>query len=138
MKKLYIIFTSIFLCLASCEKEVLSVEVDSINLEKSDANETNRSFNSLDYPSNQMIVQYDNTLSETEKQQMRSQYGVENYKNCTCADPTLELWIFSERDPSNPGFNLEEKVPARHGPSTAATLTTTTMTTNAIVLDPNT
>ncbi|MEZ4875737.1 MAG: S8 family serine peptidase [Flavobacteriaceae bacterium] len=46
------------------------------------------------YPANQMIVQYDASVTESDKQAMRNSYGVSNYKTCSCADPTLELWIF--------------------------------------------
>gem|GEM_PF-1739969 len=63
------------------------------------------------YPSNQMVVQYDPGLTEAQKQLMRDQYGVSDYKTCSCADPTLELWIF-EVDPNGnlPGGGGIEEV----------------------------
>lgn len=44
--------------------------------------------------SSEIIINYDGSLSESEKQALRNQYGVTNYKTCKCADPNLELWIF--------------------------------------------
>ena len=59
--------------------------------------------------SNQMVVRYDASLTEAQKQLMRDAYGVYDYKQCPCADPTLEMWIFdSSYNPS--GLDLEEKV----------------------------
>lgn len=117
MKKLYTLFFSSLFCLISCEKEHINSDEITLNNEFEINSEMEKGGvgGTFSYPSNQMIVQYDTTLSEAEKQQLRDQYGIDSYKNCTCADPTLELWIFSEGNGANSGIDLEEKILTANG-----------------------
>lgn len=104
MKNLYAIALIAFFCLLSCETETPN-SFQTINTTEQHAT---RGIDSFGYPDDQIVVQYDAGLTEAEKQIMRDEYGVENYKNCTCADPTLELWIFDNPRGGGPGGSIEE------------------------------
>ena len=112
MKILYFLFACSFFFFLSCEKDPNLPINRNLNLNTStDMNvHENRNSSPSGHPSNQMIIRYKPFLTETERDLMRIEYGVQSYKNCTCADPTLELWIFSEDTSYGNGFNLEEKV----------------------------
>ncbi len=45
--------------------------------------------------SRELIVKYDSGTTDEEKSIIRNTYEVENYKQCSCVDDTLELWSFS-------------------------------------------
>ncbi|MEZ4778198.1 MAG: S8 family serine peptidase [Flavobacteriaceae bacterium] len=112
--KTFKLFTLLALltCL-SCNKETL--DINSINESPNKLEEdtySTRGGGSFPYPNNQMIVQYDASITENEKQNMRNSYGVTNYKTCRCADPTLELWIFEVDQNGNilNGGTIEEVV----------------------------
>lgn len=107
MKRIYIVFTSALLLL-SCDNEELIQEDVIGNLDFS-TEKTSRISNSS-YVSNEMVIQYDTSLTETEKQAMRNQYNVVSFKKCECADPTLELWIFSENTGKGGNPTIEEKI----------------------------
>ncbi len=104
MKKIILKLSTIFLVLFfSCQKEDINKESilpDQFLPQKTYAN----------YPNNQMIVQYKEGLSEIEKQYKRQQYNVIDYKTCTCADPTIELWIFKKDIGQNGQPGIEEKI----------------------------
>ncbi|MEP2937641.1 MAG: S8 family serine peptidase [Gilvibacter sp.] len=103
MKNIVFITALCCLTLAGCQKEQLSTQKA---LETQVAPTKGGGFAST---TNQMVVQYDSTLTEAQKQAMRDAYGVSNYKQCPCADPTLEMWIF-DRGTGASGLDLEEKV----------------------------
>jgi hypothetical protein len=63
----------------------------------------------------QIIINYDGTLSEIEKQNLRNFYGVTNFKTCECADPNLELWILPGS--ANGGAIIEEVTASANGDS---------------------
>ncbi len=107
MKRIYIVFTSILLLL-SCDNEEL-IQEDVINNLDFNTEKTRRTSNDL-YASNQMVIQYDASLTEAEKQAMRNQYNVVSFKKCECADPTLELWIFAKNTGKGGNPTIEEKV----------------------------
>ncbi|WP_276165532.1 S8 family serine peptidase [Zobellia alginiliquefaciens] len=45
------------------------------------------------YSDSQIIVRFEDNLSESEKNDIRKDYGSENnYQPCSCGDPNLELW----------------------------------------------
>lgn len=94
----------IALLVASCQNEELFIDENE--------NDTISEIKSMNtYPSNQMIIQYSSTMTETEKENLRNQYDVVAHKNCKCADPTLELWVFANgRSPRSGGVTIEEKV----------------------------
>lgn len=93
MKKIFVILTMALVVATGCEKNELN------STEISTEETTEVSFvggaGSAGFPNNEIVVQYDPLLSEAQKQLLRDQYGVESFKKCTCADPTLELWIFT-------------------------------------------
>ncbi len=108
MKKLSLLVACLLIGLVSCETETIETNDQLIEIPTNQIQE--RGGGVAEYPSNEMVIQYDPLLSEAERQQMRDEYGVISYKNCSCADPTLELWIFST-DPHNGGDgSIEEKV----------------------------
>ena len=65
--------------------------------------------------SNQIIINYDESLTETERQALRNQYGVTDYKTCKCADPNLELWVF--QGGVDTGAIIEEVTASANGDS---------------------
>lgn len=111
MKRLYFItllcITSLFI---SCENEELTLdELNQSNIiSKADEDLNEQYFN------DQMIVQYEEGLSEIEKQHLRDEYDVTSYKTCNCEDSTLELWYFVA-DQQGGGVNIEEKVRSAKG-----------------------
>ena len=110
MKKLNVILMMALIVVSGCQKN----ELNSIELATEETKEVPllRTPGSAGYPNDQIVVQYDASLTEAEKQLLRDQYGVATFKKCTCADPTLELWIFTlDRDGNLPGGgDLEEIV----------------------------
>jgi len=110
MKKLYVILTMALVMMTGCEKKDINF-VETPQKENTDIANFNGS-GSLGYPNNQIVIQYDPLLTEAEKQLLRDQYGVATFKKCTCADPTLELWVFTlDRNGNLPGGgDLEETV----------------------------
>jgi len=109
MKKVFFAAIAVLLCFASCEKESLETSKDTLTtLEQNTQSDTRGG--ASHYPSNEMVVQYDEGLSEAEKQALRDEYGVVHYKKCECADPTLELWILDFSQGQGTGGSIEEKV----------------------------
>lgn len=108
MKNFNLLAMASFIFLAGCQTELIEVEEEtSVDFKQQITNRVS----SFEYPSNEAVIQFDAALSEAEKQLMRDEYGVISYKQCTCADPTLELWIFSDRpDPNGTSGSLEEKL----------------------------
>ena len=56
---------------------------------------------------NELIILYPEGTTEAEKALKRLEYEVQDYKKCECADPNLELWIFSKGEAV--GGGLEDK-----------------------------
>ena len=109
MKKLYVIIAVALVMLTSCEKS----ELNSIEFSSEETTDVPlvRGPGTTGYPNDQIVVQYDALLTEAQKQLLRDQYGVTSYKKCTCADPTLELWIFTlDRDGNLPGGGGIEEI----------------------------
>lgn len=97
--------------ITGCEKE--SIIDDSSRLTTSNFEIANI------YTTGEIVIKYEDTLTEDQKQEIRDQFGIVNYKKCTCADPTLELWIF-DLDPSGNivnGGTLEGVVESSKGTS---------------------
>ena len=110
MKTLNNLALAALLLLTACAKDQMIEPIQST--EDLTTQPLTRNGGSGTYPANEMVVHYDFTLSEAQKQLLRNQYGVSSFKTCTCADPSLELWIFQlDRDGNLPGgLNLEETV----------------------------
>ena len=107
MKKL-ILFIPILMILGSCEQTDIDSEIETKNVTVDDGSNFVSNF---EYPSNQMIVRYQEDLTEAEKQIRRDAYGVIDVKTCACADPDLELWILDIRGgDGTTGGTIEEKI----------------------------
>lgn len=105
MKKLFFLTTLCILCIITgCEKDdSLFNDTENITSDLKAAN--------VQSSTGEIIVRYDSGITETQKQQIRNLYQITNYKNCTCADPTLELWIFDlDRNGNTPGGSTLEGV----------------------------
>ncbi|WP_397364322.1 S8 family serine peptidase [Olleya sp. R77988] len=103
MKKIAkLLLAVIILFVNSCQKD--SIYIEDINNTKT-TNQQNKGFNNSGY--NELIILYPDGTTDIEKQQKRIEYGVENYKQCKCADENLELWVFSSGNSGN--INIEEK-----------------------------
>lgn len=90
------------LTIFGCQKEEIALE------EVQETATTARA--GLTDTSNELIILYPDGTTETEKQNLRSQHGVIEYKNCKCADENLELWIFgSSGKGGGEGVDIEDK-----------------------------
>lgn len=98
----------VLLMLCGCEKDYL--EENTNNNEKETLNLTKSSTNNY---LEQMVIYYPQGTTETEKESLRQEYGVSDYKLCKCGDSRLELWLFSAQN-SNP-INIEEKLETVRG-----------------------
>lgn len=58
---------------------------------------------------NQLVVKFFRHVEEIDKRILRAELEVKNFKKCDCADKTLELWEFDEKDSEGKPLNIEEK-----------------------------
>lgn len=87
MNKFFFLVTLFFLCITTgCKQD----DVLDTDIENTTANFVTPSSQFTD---GEIVIKYEVDLSEAEKQVIRDQYQVTNYRKCKCADPTLELWI---------------------------------------------
>ncbi len=107
MRKVFVITLTFLFCLLSCEVEAPDTNDDDIVHITSKL--VQNSGSSL-YPDNEIIVQYNDNTTEAQKQVIRNFHGVIDYKNCSCAEPTLELWIFDAKGINSNGGTIEEKL----------------------------
>ena len=112
MKKLYLVILVLSTLIVSCESEEMEVNPQ---VEEQMGNvffTANNNRGMGNYPNNEMIVYYPEFTTEADKDQIRLNYGVSNYKQCKCGDPNLELWVFEVgRDGTLlNGLDLEEIV----------------------------
>ena len=107
------ILTLVLISLVGCQKDAID-----INEELTDPGllqPSTETKGGTAYPSDQMIIQFQSFMTPAQKQNLRDQYGVTSYKTCECADPNLELWIFSGTD--NGMGTIEERVHTAKGNS---------------------
>ncbi len=112
MKVNHYLIAILALSIFSCQKEPMQMDESAASRGSKDQsanNVTDPNSAVSSYFTNQMVIQYETDLTETEKQALRDEYEVIDHKNCTCADPNLELWIFSTLGGVNEA-SLEEKV----------------------------
>lgn len=114
MKKIFTLLTVIAM-IASCQVE----EINEESITSADVTLENDGKSLGGYPNSEIIVQYDSSLTESQKQNMRTINKVVSYKKCECADPTLELWEFEVDSNGNlpSGLNIEEVVRGNKGNS---------------------
>ncbi|MDC8002461.1 S8 family serine peptidase [Aureisphaera galaxeae] len=104
MKKLCL-FVALLLLISACEKETTNTP------EVLENGPTTDFVGGNVLVPGQVIIKYDAGLTEAEKQVLRDFYQVEDYKTCSCADPSLELWIFEVDSNGNlPGGGTLEGV----------------------------
>jgi hypothetical protein len=109
MKKIFMLMAFVTLIVGCQVEEINEESIESENLSiENNKNKLpmNGSFN------NEIVVQYNTSLSEAEKQTMRAFNNVTSFKKCECADPTLELWEFEiDKNGYLPGgVHIEEVV----------------------------
>ncbi|WP_299683906.1 S8 family serine peptidase [uncultured Dokdonia sp.] len=112
MKKLFFLAAFLFLCIISgCEKDDSLDELLENDLKNTTANFT-LPINPIDIDKGEIVIKYEEGLSEAGKQEIRDQYQVTEYKKCECADPTLELWVFviDSSGETSSGLTLETVV----------------------------
>lgn len=114
MKALKILSTLLALmAVMGCSKDSIEV-LDESNTQRAKINNKTG-----EIPSNEFIVKYIPDLTEDQKEVLRNKYEVVDIKQCPCADPTLELWIF---DPElNPLIIEERKSSATEEPEVEGT-----------------
>lgn len=92
MKNLFFLATLFLLCVTTgCEKDDGIDEILEVDSENTIANFVTPN---TQIAIGEIVIKYEIGTSEIDKQIIRDQYQVVNYKKCECADPTLELWIF--------------------------------------------
>ncbi len=109
MKKIFILMAVVTLIIG-CQVEEINEE--SIKNENLSIDTNKNKLPSTGHLNDEIIVQYNTSLSETQKQTMRTLNGVTSFKKCECADPTLELWEFEidENGYLPGGVHIEEVV----------------------------
>jgi len=103
MKKvLFNCFALLLMTLISCQKETLNLEETEVAKEeitqKGGANTSNTDVG------NELVILYPDGTTEAEKILKRAEYNILEFKKCECADPNLELWIFSKGEAGNGGL----------------------------------
>ncbi|WP_420570894.1 S8 family serine peptidase [Kordia sp.] len=108
MKKVIVYcFALLLMTLVGCQKETLHLEETEIAKE-TEITQKGGASNTADTRGNELVILYEDGTTEAEKVLKRAEHNVESYKKCECADPNLELWIFSKGEVSGDG-GLEEK-----------------------------
>lgn len=64
---------------------------------------------------NQLVVKFFRHVEEIDKRILRAKLEVKNFKKCECADKTLEMWEFDEKDSHGNPLNIEEKIGIAEG-----------------------
>jgi hypothetical protein len=114
MKQLRILIIVCIALITSCQNNLTPDSEILVNDSLTQDIENNRSRTNPS-ESSQIIINYDGSLSEQEKESLRNQYGVVNFKTCECADPNLELWILSGN--TNGSAIIEEVTASANGDS---------------------
>ncbi|MBC8757594.1 S8 family serine peptidase [Kordia sp. YSTF-M3] len=105
MKKVVVYcFALLLMTFVSCQKEAINTEETEIAKEEITQKGGASSANEV---GNELVILYPEGTTEAEKIIKRAQYNILEYKKCECADPNLELWVFSKQQSS--GGGLEEK-----------------------------
>lgn len=88
MNKLFYVATVFFLCfIIGCEKDDSLDDFINTDTENIVANSV------AQLSTGEIIIKYETGITDTQKQIIRDLHQITAYKNCSCADPTLELWI---------------------------------------------
>ena len=103
MKKVFLnCFALLLMSLISCQKEALNSEETEIA--KEEITQKGGANASSDDIGNELVILYPDGTTEAEKILKRAEYNIEEFKKCECADPNLELWIFSKREAGDGGL----------------------------------
>lgn len=102
MKKVLVNCCALLLMtLVGCQKETINNEETEIAKEK--ITQKGGASASADL-GNELVILYPDGTTEAEKILKRAEYTIEEYKKCECADPNLELWVFSKREARGGGL----------------------------------
>jgi hypothetical protein len=105
MKKVVVYcFALLLMTFLSCQKEAINNEETEIAKEEITQKGGASASNEL---GNELVILYPEGTTEAEKILLRAEYEILEYKRCECADPNLELWVFSKRQAN--GGGLEDK-----------------------------
>ena len=118
MKRLMklVVFVALIGLASSCEHDdlnelnndaALTATPELVDTTGQEATPLTRNSPSQPKPDNSMIIQYLPNTTDAQKVAKRQQYGVVNFKTCTCADPLLELWVFGQLQGGGP-VDIEE------------------------------
>jgi hypothetical protein len=105
MKKVVVYcFALLLMTFVSCQKEAINTEETEIAKEEITQKGGTSSANEI---GNELVILYPDGTTEAEKIIKRAEYNIEEIKKCECADPNLELWVFSKNEAG--GGGLEDK-----------------------------
>ncbi len=108
MKKVIVYcFALLLIATVGCQKESLNLE-ETETAKETEIIQKGGYTNTSNSQSNELVILYPDGTTEAEKILKRAEYNVLEFKKCECADPDLELWIFSKEETSS-GGGLEEK-----------------------------
>lgn len=88
----------------SCQKENINTKETEVAKEEITQKGYENASNDV---GNELVILYPDGTTEAEKILKRAEYNIEEFKKCECADPNLELWIFSKSETR--GGGLEER-----------------------------
>lgn len=101
-------------CFSACEQEQLFVTEKTTNnnidfRSSSSVGGSSTGQAGVVYSATELIVQYDDTWTETEKQDLRDEFQVSSYEVCAHCDDHIEKWDF------DPGVDIEHKYSTAEG-----------------------
>ena len=85
--------------LYGCQTESLNLDETAKTIEKEKIDQKsgdNPEYGASNSEGNELIILYPEGTTEAEKALKRLEYEVEDYKECKCGVPNLELWIFNK------------------------------------------
>ncbi|WP_298417341.1 S8 family serine peptidase [uncultured Kordia sp.] len=111
MKKVLVCCIALLcIILYGCQTETLQIDETATTEKTTKDLETAQKgfgYNTSASQGNELVILYPEGTTEADKQALRNDFNVEQYKRCECADPYLELWIFSKGEAA--GGGLEQK-----------------------------
>jgi hypothetical protein len=107
MKKVLVNCCALLLIVVvGCQKETLNFD-ETENSKQTEILAKGGENPTEDSNGNELVILYPNGTTEAEKALKRAEYNVQEYKQCACADPDLELWVFSKQESNDGG--IEDK-----------------------------
>lgn len=100
--------TLLLITLVGCQKETLNSETE-IAKETEITQKGGANSEASGGQSNELVILYPEGTTEAEKVIKRNEYHIQEYKKCECADPNLELWIFSKGEAAGGGIETKRE-----------------------------